>query len=308
MGMLTFTAQLSLDFLFGGVKKLPNSGEEVLSSSFSIQLGGGTLVYPIVLTRLGVDCRVIVKESDSVQSKLAYSLLHESGIKEIVTNPADFDPVMSTAVISQQRDRSFVSYNDPRAFVFDDEFLFTNLRSSKVVFATEQNISLIPRLKREGCIIVFDVGWSEDLSVEKYRPILQYVDYFTPNDKEAMKMTGTASVPESLLALQNYVKHPIVSCGKDGCMTMQDGSLLHVPAPRGINTVDTTGAGDNFMAGLIYAINRDMSITDCLKFANGTGSLSTTALGCYGAAYTLRDVQELLRAYENMDRENIVHG
>lgn len=291
--MLTFIAQLSLDFLFGGVERLPGSGEEVLSSSFSIQLGGGTLVYPIVLSRLGEDCRLIVKKDDSLQSDWAYSLLKNAGIKEIEIVPADFDPVMSTAVISQKHDRSFISYNNPGAFSFDSEFLYERLRSSKVVFASEQNRELLPRLKEHGCITVFDVGWSDDLTLEKYRPVLQYVDYFTPNDKEAMKMTGTDSVSASLAVLQRFVKHPIVSCGKDGCMTMQDGRLLHVPAPKGIRTVDTTGAGDNFMAGLIYAVNRELPLAECLCFANCTGALSTTAMGCYGAAYTLADVERL---------------
>lgn len=304
MEMLTFTAQLSLDFLFGGVKELPDSGKEVSASSFSIQLGGGTLVYPIALTRLGADCRLIIKKSESMPSELAYSLLNKCGIKEIVAIPADFDPIMATAVLSQAHDRSFVTHNDPRAFTFSDEFLFENLRSSKVVFATEQNADLIPRLKQKGCTVVFDVGWSEDLSLEKYRFVLPYVDYFTPNDKEAMKLTGAATVRDSLLILQSCVKHPIVSCGANGCMTVQNGELLHVAIPGGIHAVDTTGAGDNFMAGLIYAVSRDMPIADCMKFANCTGSLSTTALGCYGAAYTLEDVSELLRSYEQGDYRN----
>lgn len=297
MGMLTFTAQLSLDFLFGGVKQLPNSGEEVLSDSFSIQLGGGTLVYPVALTRLGADCRVILKKSDSLQSNLAYSLLRECGIQEITALPVDFDPVMTTAVISQAHDRSFVAHNDPRAFAFDDDFLFESLRSSRVVFATEQNAGLIPRLKREGCTVVFDVGWSEDLSLEKYAGVLRQVDYFTPNDKEALKLTGAADVQESLAILRRYVPYPIVSCGADGCMTVLDGSILHIPVPKGIHAVDTTGAGDNFMAGLIYAVSQGMPVADCVKFAACTGSLSTTALGCYGAAYTLEDVRRLLRTY-----------
>lgn len=298
MGLLTFTAQLSLDFLFGGVNTLPNKGEEVLASSFAIQLGGGTLVYPIVLTRLGVDCRLIIKKPKSIQADLAYGLLQSYHIKEISVIPAQFDAVMSTAVISQEHDRSFISYNDARALSFDDEYFFEHLHSSKVVFATEQNASLIPRLKQEGCIIVFDVGWSEDLSLEKYLAVLRHVDYFTPNDKEAMKMTATATVPDSLSVLQKYVRHPIVSCGKDGCMTMQDGALLHVPAPKGIQAIDTTGAGDNFMAGLIYAVNQDMPILECMKFANCTGALSTTAMGCYGAVYTLEDVEKLLSTYK----------
>lgn len=293
--MLTFAAQLSLDFVFGHVKKLPEVGEEVLAETFSIQLGGGTLTYPIVLTRLGLDCRLIVKSASSVHGDLAWRLLEERGIREIVTVPAEgFDPVMSTAVISLEKDRSFVSRNDPGAFDFDDAFLLPYLSKSPVVFAQLQNRKLLPRLKAAGCIVVFDVGWSEDLDLSDFSDVLPHVDYFTPNDKEAMKMTGAATVEESVRILSGHVPHPIVSCGARGCMSVVDGAIVTVPPPD-VASVDSTGAGDNFMSGLIYAICRGMSIVDAMRFANCTGALSTTGYGCYGTDYRLADVLELMQ-------------
>ena len=297
MDKLTFVAQLSLDFIFGGVKALPRLGEEVFSKTFDIQLGGGTLVYPIVLTKLGVDCHVIIKKSASIQAELAYSMLESYLIKEIeIVEEDEFDSVMSTAVISLEKDRSFISNNNFKAFSFEDSFLLERYQGSKVIFATEQNTQIIPQLKANGSIIVFDVGWSEDLSLTKYEKVLKYVDYFTPNDKEAMKMTGTNTVEESLKVLSRYVSYPVVSCGKKGCMTILNENIICLDIPENINAVDTTGAGDNFMAGLIYGIYKEMSLQDCIKFANCTGALSTTGYGCYGAAYTKEDVIQLFES------------
>ena len=294
MSKLTFIAQLSLDYIFGDIKKLPESGEEVIASTSDIQLGGGTLVYPIVLTKMGIDCKVIIKKSDSIQADIAYKLLKTYAVKEIeIVEAIDFNPVMSTAVLSLESDRSFVSYNNEKALLFDDAFLVDRLKNSKVVFALERNIDIMPKFKENGSTIVFDIGWSDDLNIDRYKGILNYVDYFTPNDKEAMKMTKTESVEDSLLVLQKYVKHPIVSCGAQGCKTIVDGDIIHVKAPKNIKTVDTTGAGDHFMAGLIYGIYQDMSIESCMKMANCTGALSTTAYGCYGAEYVLEDVLKL---------------
>lgn len=289
--MLTFIGQLSLDYIFGDVKELPGAGEEVMSSNFNIQLGGGTLVYPIILTKLGIDCHLIVKKSNSIQADLAYQILNKYQIKKVETIEVDdYDPVMSTAVISLKDDRSFISYNDSRAFQFDDDFLFERFENSKIVFALEQNKKIISKLKENGSIIIFDVGWSNELDIKNYEAVFKYVDYFTPNDKEAMKMTHTGSVEESLYILKKYVKHPIVSCGRDGCMTIINNEIQHVGIPNNIKAVDTTGAGDNFMAGLIYGIYKEMTIEESMKFANCTGALSTTGYGCYGADYSLEDV------------------
>jgi len=293
---LVFIAQLSLDFVFSHLKELPKEGEEVLSKGFNMSLGGGTLTYPIILHRLGIDTKVIVKKSKSIHGDLAYKLLLTEGIKDIITvEPNDFDPVMTTAVLSFEKDRSFVSNNSSKAFQFADHFLFENLKDSKVVFATEHNLSILPKLKNAGCLIVFDIGWSESITLKKYSNILPYVDYFTPNEKEAIKLTGTSDIKKSLSILKEIVPYPIISCGKDGCKTiLEDGKILHVSIPEDITSVDSTGAGDNFMAGLIYGINKNWNITECLKFANCSGALSTTGYGCYGAGYTLENIMERL--------------
>lgn len=291
--MLTFVAQLSLDFIFGGIDKLPKSGEEVCSKNFDIQLGGGTLVYPIVLTRLGIPCKVLLKKSKTLQSEIAFDILKSYGIEEIEVEEVDYDPVMSTAVISLPDDRAFVSKNDIRVFSYSDEHLINSFKNMKIIFATEENISLLPIFKANDSKIVFDIGWSDDLDIKDYIEVLKYVDYFTPNDKEAMKLTNTNTAEESLYELSKYVKNPIVSCGENGCVALIDNQVVRVAIPKGIECVDTTGAGDNFMAGLIYGIYNDMSLLDTLKFANCTGAISTTKLGCYGASYSKETVLEL---------------
>lgn len=289
-GILTFVAQLSLDFIFGGVSKLPDVGEEVMAEAFEIQLGGGTLVYPIVLSRLGIPCRVLVKKSNTEHSNLALKLLEQCGIKEIEVEETSFDPVMSTAVISMVGDRSFVSKNDYGAMKYSHEFLIDRFKDSKVVIAHFGNVELLPILKGYGCKVLFDVTLSDDLDIKDYVHILKYVDYFTPNDKEAMKLTNTETVEESLLVLSEYVEYPIITCGEDGCVALIDGEVVTVRNPENIMCVDTTGAGDNFVAGLIYGIYNDMEFIDILKFAVGAGALSTTKLGCYGARYGKEDI------------------
>jgi len=262
-----------------------------MARSFAIQLGGGTLAYPVILSRLGVPCHVLVRRSRNIQADLAASLLDACGIEtvEYVDTP-DFDAVMSTAVMSLPTDRCFVSHNDSRSFQFDADWILDRQMGSPVVFAQPEHVALLPRLRAAGSKVVFDLGWSDDLSLDQYRQILAQVDYFTPNDKEACKLTGTASLEDSLAILERYVPHPIISCGADGCLARIDGAVCQIAPPPGIRPVDTTGAGDNFMSGLIFGLYHGMMLLDCLKIAVVAGSLSTTAPGCYGCAYTLDQV------------------
>jgi sugar/nucleoside kinase (ribokinase family) len=61
--------------------------------------------------------------------------------------------------------------------------------------------------------------------------------------------------------------------------------------PLDVPHVDTTGAGDCFDAGFIYAWLSDESPEDCLEIANICGALSTRALGGLAAFPTLDEVK-----------------
>ena len=40
-------------------------------------------------------------------------------------------------------------------------------------------------------MLVFDCGWDDNLSLENYKEHLELADYYTPNQKEALKITDT---------------------------------------------------------------------------------------------------------------------
>ena len=101
-------------------------------------------------------------------------------------------------------------------------------------------------LKNAGCRVVYDVGWSDDLSIEELRDVLSAVYLFSPNEKEVLKLTGADSVRSALLKLAEYVEHPIVKLGKEGALFLCQGEVVHVDPVDFDNIVDTTGAGDAF--------------------------------------------------------------
>lgn len=51
-------AQMNLDLIFQGFDRMPQPGEEVFAKRFTMQLGGGPIVCPIVLEQLGFRVRL----------------------------------------------------------------------------------------------------------------------------------------------------------------------------------------------------------------------------------------------------------
>ncbi len=83
----------------------------------------------------------------------------------------------------------------------------------------------------------------------------------------------------------------IIKLGGKGCLLADRNGHTRLPAHR-IEVVDATGAGDNFMAGLVSELIRGSDIKDALTFANACGAICTTAVGT-GTA--LRDRDQVLR-------------
>ncbi len=67
--------------------------------------------------------------------------------------------------------------------------------------------------------------------------------------------------------------------------------------PKTFHAIDTTGAGDNFLAGVMYGLYHNYDIVKCMQLGNVLGGYSTTAIGCYGANITYEKAMELMQKY-----------
>ena len=61
-----------------------------------------------------------------------------------------------------------------------------------------------------------------------------------------------------------------------------------VPAKAGVKCVDTTGAGDSFAAGFLYALSEGRTLRECAEYANECGA---RAVGVMGATEWLGEDQ-----------------
>lgn len=108
------------------------------------------------------------------------------------------------------------------------------------------------------------------------------------------RQTG-ARRPEDALAQLRRPHHRLlcVTLGERGAMALDADGLHYVPAFR-VEAVDTTGAGDVFRAGFLYALLRGWSTEDILRFANAAAAVSCTRLGALGGIPSLQEVETMV--------------
>lgn len=132
------------------------------------------------------------------------------------------------------------------------------------------------------------------LTLDDIEDSLRMIDYITPNEDEAGFFTGEEE-PEKMAEafLAKGVRNVVIKLGGRGCLFMNDAGTMYLPANR-IEVVDATGAGDNFMAGLVSELMRGENVRDALTFANACGAICTTAVGTGTALRGREQVLEML--------------
>jgi sugar/nucleoside kinase (ribokinase family) len=128
-------------------------------------------------------------------------------------------------------------------------------------------------------------GWPELLDM--IAPALENVDWFLPNDDQAMKLTG-ADDPEAAgrALVERGVGGCAITCGAAGSVILTADGAERVPAFQ-IEVVDTTGCGDAFSAGFMRGLSLGRSPADSARLGSACASLVAQGLGSDAGEFDL---------------------
>ena len=229
------------------------------------------------LTRGGVDVSRILRTADH-PTPVSTLLVNRDGTRRSVTNDAhryNFHPEARPDRIP--RSRILVLGSLFRAPFDDPDVVRGVLTAPAARTALRFADTKLPNFRR--------------LTLRDLADSLPEIDYLFPNEDEGAYCTGRTD-PEAMADcfLAWGVKNVIVKLGGRGCLFRNARETIRLDA-YGIDPVDATGAGDNFLAGFAAALLEGKSHGEALRFANACGAICTTA---QGAAAGLRDRAQVL--------------
>ena len=122
-----------------------------------------------------------------------------------------------------------------------------------------------------------------------FGPCLPHLDYFLPNDEDALMVSGQANQADAVAWLrESGVGATVVTLGADGASYVPaDGAEVKVPA-YAVDVVDTTGCGDAFSGGFIAGLVEGLDPIGAMEIGVASGSMVATGLGS-DAGITDRD-------------------
>jgi len=151
-------------------------------------------------------------------------------------------------------------------------------------YACEQNhdsyLKLVKHIKSETDLTVsFDLGWDPTgIWSKKIYELFPYIDVLFMNQSEALNYSRKSTARSAAEDFASYCPLVAIKLGSKGALAAADGKITEKSSFQ-VKAVDTTGAGDSFNAGFIYAYLEGKSPEECLLYGNGCGALSVTKLG-----------------------------
>ncbi len=304
--------ELNVDLIASGMPAFPALGQEVLAGALYTVMGSSSAICAAGMARLGAKVDFLGKVGIDYYGDFVIGELRRLGVGTTLIIRDNVTRTGITISLTYPEDRAMITYLGCISELRLEDINTSILRRYRHLhvgsyFLQRRLRPGLPKLfryaHRAGLSVSLDTGhdpderWGDD----ELLTLLKQVDIFLPNEEETRAIAGVEDTEAALRRLAEYARLVVVKRGPAGAMTLQDGEVLHVPGFQ-VDAVDTTGAGDSFGAGLVYArVVLDLPLEEALRFANACGALSTTGFGGTAAQPTLEQVQLFIATQADTD-------
>lgn len=263
--------------------------------------GGAPANVAVGIARLGGQSAFIGRVGDDPFGRfMAKTLADEKvDVKSMRLDPAHRT---STVVVDldDQGERSFTFMVRPSADLFLESADLPTFSAGEWLHVCSIALSAEPSrsatfeamaaIREAGGYVSFDPNirpdlWPDENALRRcLEQALQSADVVKLSVEELAFLTGNVEVNVGLDALMARcpARLVLVTQGKEGVIAWHDGAVKHYPATP-VECVDTTGAGDAFVAGLLYGLAAGQDLTPVIALAQRCGALATTAKGAMTA-------------------------
>jgi sugar/nucleoside kinase (ribokinase family) len=193
-------------------------------------------------------------------------------------------------------DRMVLWDRDDRLRLRDSELPVEALKTTRVVHVDDVDDEVAIRaagLARDaGALVTSDI----DRLTPRTAQLAASVTHAIFAQHVPMHLTGLDDTEAALRTLRKTLDNVlVVTMGAQGASALVGDRFYHEPAFT-VHAVDTTGAGDVFRGGFIYALVNQLPIEEALRTANAAAAVSCTRLGALNGVPTLAEVHELMAA------------
>jgi ribokinase len=297
-------ADLCADMLFRGDVRPVYGQVEQFVDDYQIELGGSAVIFASQFTRLGGRVALHGVVGEDLLGRFLSERIAAVGISTQYLSTTSRSKTPVGLGLLAKDDRAMLTHKGCL-----HEITVDSVQGSGVLTAAGHlHIAgyylleelqphwptMLSALKGRGVTVSLDTNWSPLGDWDCVRAVLPYVDVFLPNEGEALHIAGKDDLDQAGKWLASVTGLTVIKCGAQGAVAFSRGERKQFAVPQALlenlRIVDTTGAGDNFDAGFMFAWLQRATLADCVALGMKCATASLGAIG--GIEGQLREDRE----------------
>ena len=285
------------------LSEFPIPGRDGLTKLLKVEIGGAIVNSAIVLDKLGIHTGLLGCVGDDVWANLIQEKLSQSKVNlAYLQTRKDNITGVTFIIVTPDGERTMFSCRGANVQLEPDAIDEEVIKKAQLLHISGYALLESPQkdavlqavkfAKKHGIPVSLDTGLEPVLTdPQGLHKILNEIDICITGPQEISKLFDCSSPEEGAARLFSLgIKIAAIKLGEKGSFVATENEGFACPAFK-VKTVDTTGAGDSFTAGMLYGWINKMSLRATAVLASALGAFASTV---YGAGFAFPDKQDLL--------------
>ncbi|MFG2042509.1 carbohydrate kinase family protein [Dactylosporangium sp. NPDC048998] len=284
----------------------PQEGGDAFVDERMVTVGGCGVNIALILARLGGRPVLVANLGQDHWGDQALALLRRERVDVTgVSRDEELPTHLTVILVSGPGERTIIGHRGASARPGPDD-AWTTLPGPAAVLVvsgyslfgaarSEQARQLMDLASEAGAMVVLDLPTDlpDEVRNEVMR-LLPCIDVLVVGADEAYRLCGASNPREAAERLAVPRRTVVVTLGSAGCVGVGPDGVVQA-AGVDVAPVDTSGAGDAFVAALTVGLLRSLPFTETLALANGFGAAATLRSGTGSALPGPDEVAALLQ-------------
>jgi sugar/nucleoside kinase (ribokinase family) len=270
--------------------------------------GGDATNQAIILNRMGLDIQLnALIGKDDIADVLTAKLMHNGLSLKSLRTSEEVKTSISIIFVKDNGKRNIISQRGNN-YEFDETHIdFKAIKNARAlsIGSIYGCIKLEPNgikkalkaAKENGATTFADLA--EDKRNEKLNGLKSYInliDYFIPSYDQASDITGETEPEKIIKRIKNIgARNAILKLGETGLLIDTEDFKGHINGFKTGKIVDTTGAGDAFLACFIYSILDGNGVKKAAEFAACGAAVSCKFMGANTAPLSMELINDYMK-------------
>jgi ribokinase len=286
--------QCAWDYI-GQIEKYPPADTKYEMTSLIMQGGGPVATALVALTRWGYSCSFCgVIGDDLLGSHIVDSLNYEDVDTSQVIIRKDKNSQFAFIAAEKKGGKRTIFWRRPTGkAAMPEEINYDMIRKARIFYTDglfpAASIAAAHVAKKTGTMVITDAGTLREGMLE----LAKYSDYFIVSESFAKSLIHENNPKKACLELKNICPGIIgVTLGARGYVVLNYNEWIERPAYP-VNSIDTTGCGDLFHAGIALGALKGWDLEKMLDFSAWAAARVSSKLGGRAGIPSIMDYEKL---------------